>query len=184
MLRHSPKGIKALRAAFGEVRSGGQAVLQTQESVLPMNMHVWCLNSTSDPQTLNLKPYVICCLQVYPDPVRVVAIGKTVDQLLSAPEAQDNMASSVEFCGGTHLKNTAQVRRQEGMLQERLLGPLSPTHVVRSTSAAAACRQEACSGYCYHGLWLLHIVKLAPFCCTVNQPPHPPHTHRPRHSRC
>lgn len=48
--------------------------------------------------------------QVYPDPVRVVAIGKSVEQLLSAPDADDNMKSSVEFCGGTHLTNTAQVR--------------------------------------------------------------------------
>jgi hypothetical protein len=50
-----------------------------------------------------------CHTQVYPDPVRVVAIGKSVEALLSAPGADDNMASSVEFCGGTHLNNTAQV---------------------------------------------------------------------------
>lgn len=48
-------------------------------------------------------------VQVYPDPVRVVAIGKSVEALLSAPDADDNMQSSVEFCGGTHLTNTAQV---------------------------------------------------------------------------
>lgn len=56
----------------------------------------------------------MCCacawLQVYPDPVRVVAIGKSVEDLLAAPDADDNMGSSVEFCGGTHLTNTAQVR--------------------------------------------------------------------------
>eukprot|EP00775_Hariotina_reticulata_P008612 gene8612-8793_t len=47
---------------------------------------------------------------VYPDPVRVVAIGKSVEELLAAPEADDNIASSVEFCGGTHLTNTAQAK--------------------------------------------------------------------------
>lgn len=53
---------------------------------------------------------MLCCQhQVYPDPVRVVAIGKTVEQLLASPAADDNMQSSVEFCGGTHLTNTAQV---------------------------------------------------------------------------
>lgn len=54
---------------------------------------------------------LVCDLQVYPDPVRVVSIGKSVDELLAAPDAEDNMASSVEFCGGTHLTNTAQVGR-------------------------------------------------------------------------
>jgi alanyl-tRNA synthetase len=49
-------------------------------------------------------------VQVYPDPVRVVAIGKSVEELLAAPGADDNMGSSVEFCGGTHLTNTAEVR--------------------------------------------------------------------------
>lgn len=55
------------------------------------------------------------CPQVYPDPVRVVAIGKSVEQLLSAPAADDNMQSSVEFCGGTHLTNTAQVGLRVGL---------------------------------------------------------------------
>jgi hypothetical protein len=52
--------------------------------------------------------------QVYPDPVRVVAIGKSVEELLAAPEAEDNLASSVEFCGGTHLTSLAQVRPGAG----------------------------------------------------------------------
>lgn len=63
------------------------------------------------------KPRIYCIMagvnlapmQVYPDPVRVVAIGKSVEQLLAAPGDEDNMQSSVEFCGGTHLTNTAQV---------------------------------------------------------------------------
>lgn len=50
-------------------------------------------------------------MQVYPDPVRVVAIGKPIEQLLAAPEADDNLGSSVEFCGGTHLTNTAEVKK-------------------------------------------------------------------------
>jgi alanyl-tRNA synthetase len=49
-------------------------------------------------------------VQVYPDPVRVVAIGAPVDQLLADPEAEVNMQYSVEFCGGTHLTNTSQVK--------------------------------------------------------------------------
>jgi hypothetical protein len=51
---------------------------------------------------------------VYPDPVRVVAIGSSVDDLLAAPDADQNLGYSVEFCGGTHLTNTAQVWASKG----------------------------------------------------------------------
>lgn len=44
--------------------------------------------------------------EVYPDPVRVVSIGKSVEELLANPAAESNRQYSVEFCGGTHLKRT------------------------------------------------------------------------------
>lgn len=45
--------------------------------------------------------------EVYPDPVRVVSVGKDVQELLADPKAEGNMAYPVEFCGGTHLFTTA-----------------------------------------------------------------------------
>ena len=39
-------------------------------------------------------------MQVYPDPVRVVAIGKNVDELLADPDNENWLSISSELCGG------------------------------------------------------------------------------------
>ncbi len=45
--------------------------------------------------------------EVYPDPVRVVAVAPTpVTKILENPEDDSWKSYSVEFCGGTHLSNT------------------------------------------------------------------------------
>ena len=47
----------------------------------------------------------------YPDPVRVVSIGATVDELLENPSNEDWYDCSIEFCGGTHLESCSSAEQ-------------------------------------------------------------------------
>ncbi|KAL9923460.1 alanine--tRNA ligase, cytoplasmic [Glossina fuscipes fuscipes] len=47
--------------------------------------------------------------EVYPDPVRVISFGITVEQLMENLKGDDGEHTSVEFCGGTHLKRSGHI---------------------------------------------------------------------------
>jgi len=46
--------------------------------------------------------------ETYPDPVRVVAVGAAVPDIIERPQDDQWRALSIEFCGGTHLRSTAE----------------------------------------------------------------------------
>ena len=84
----------------------------------------------------------------YPDPVRVVAVGGPgVPQMLARPDDEEWAQYSSEFCGGTHIANTAEVRRF-ALLSEEGLGRgvrrvLGVTHDKAEAAFAAAAELQA-----------------------------------------
>jgi alanyl-tRNA synthetase len=48
--------------------------------------------------------------EIYPDPVRVVSVGVEVDDLLKDVRNKEWRKVSIEFCGGTHVQKTGDIK--------------------------------------------------------------------------
>ncbi|MEI7657898.1 MAG: alanine--tRNA ligase [Phycisphaerae bacterium] len=79
--------------------------------------------------------------EAYPDPVRVVSVGVPVEQLLAQPAAASNMERSVEFCGGTHVADTAAIGHFAVVSEEAVAKGVR--RIIGLTGLAAATAIEA-----------------------------------------
>lgn len=77
--------------------------------------------------------------EVYPDPVRVVAVAPTpISEILKNPEDSTWNQYSVEFCGGTHLSNTKDAKAFVLLQEEGIAKGIRRITGVTSDDAVAA----------------------------------------------
>ena len=74
----------------------------------------------------------------YPDPVRVVSIGTTVQDLVSDPTNKRWYEFSVEFCGGTHLKSCSKASHFAILHEQALASGTRRIMAVTGMAAIAA----------------------------------------------
>ncbi len=77
----------------------------------------------------------------YPDPVRVVSVGASVEDLIADPGNARWMDHSIEFCGGTHLKNCDSANHFV-LIHEQALAA-GTRRITALTGVAAATAREA-----------------------------------------
>ncbi|GMH09198.1 hypothetical protein Nepgr_011038 [Nepenthes gracilis] len=76
--------------------------------------------------------------EIYPDPVRVVTIGKKVEDLLADPDNEEWLSYSAELCGGTHISNTREAKAFALISEEGIAKGIR-----RVTAVTADCAFEA-----------------------------------------
>ncbi|KAJ4710420.1 Alanine--tRNA ligase [Melia azedarach] len=76
--------------------------------------------------------------EIYPDPVRVVAIGREVEDLLADPENEEWSLISAELCGGTHISNTREAKAFALLSEEGIAKGIRRITAVTTESAFKA----------------------------------------------
>jgi len=87
--------------------------------------------------------------ETYPDPVRLVSCGPQIDGLLSDTATPWGLQASIEFCGGTHVKNTGEIYKfvlltEEGIAKgiRRIVAVTGPQAAVEATLKAKSLTVE------------------------------------------
>ena len=91
--------------------------------------------------------------EAYPDPVRVVSVGVPVDELIemASKKASENgsfssptsISASIEFCGGTHLRNTSEAKSFSLISEEGVAKGIRRVVAITGDAAASAKRNGA-----------------------------------------
>ncbi|CAN1843835.1 Alanine--tRNA ligase [Linum perenne] len=76
--------------------------------------------------------------EVYPDPVRVVAIGHKVEDLVANPDNENWLSLSTELCGGTHITNTKDAKAFALLSEEGIAKGIRRITAVTTDSAFKA----------------------------------------------
>ena len=85
--------------------------------------------------------------ETYPDPVRVVSVGASIEDLLANPTAPEWDGISIELCGGTHIANTSRAGAFALLSDEALAkGIRRLTAVTRDTATSAFGRAAELEG--------------------------------------
>ena len=74
----------------------------------------------------------------YPDPVRVVSVGPTIEEIAADLESKTWEERSIEFCGGTHLDSTKQARHFVIVKEESLAAGIRRITALTGVPAQAA----------------------------------------------
>lgn len=89
--------------------------------------------------------------EVYPDPVRILSIGVSIDTLMDDPTGPWAVENSVEFCGGTHLRASGHIGSFAIVTEEaiakgiRRIVALTGIEAVKSHKQAAALENDVTS---------------------------------------
>jgi len=76
--------------------------------------------------------------EVYPDPVRVVAIRHSVEDLMANPDNEEWLSLSAELCGGTHITNTKEAKAFALLSEEGIAKGIRRITAVTTDSAFKA----------------------------------------------
>merc|ERR1711892_1408195 len=80
--------------------------------------------------------------ETYPDPVRVVSIGLSVENLEADPNNPEGTKTSIEFCGGTHLRRAGHMEHMVIASEEAIAKGIRRIVAMTGPEAAKALNKE------------------------------------------